>query len=400
MIILSTLDGSYTTTHPRTIYLQKKTEMLRNYSKESQIDRTEYNESKQQLKKCIKDTKGSFLRKALSARQPKVVWKTVNQILKKQHKRIKHDPSALNQHFCTLASRLTNKENAGTANTAFIESLPANDNHNSFKIQHTDYYEVRKILLNLKNDCSTGYDNIPVKYLKPVDKMVFPNAWKVARICPVPKVENPNEIIDYRPISVLPVLSKVYERVILNQLCDFIDNQSLINDTQSGYRKGHSTTTILMKFRDDIQKAMNKSEITLAVLIDYSKAFDTVHHETLLQKLHEMNFTKESLMIIHDYLCDRKQFVQVDDNKSNTLPVHFGVPQGSILGPVLFNLYVMDLSQNVNSNCTQYADDTILYQHCKVKKLTTCAKSLENDLQQLSDWSNQQNFLFNDLLFN
>ena len=101
-----------------------------------------------------------------------------------------------------------------------------------------------------------------------IDQEIFPKQWKISRVCPIPKTDNPTSIKDYRPISVLSVLSKVYERVILNQLCSFIETQNLYNINQSGFRKGHSTNTLLLKLRDDIRTAMNRSEVTLSILID------------------------------------------------------------------------------------------------------------------------------------
>ena len=125
---------------------------------------------------------------------------------------------------------------------------------------------------SLKSDCSSGHSNIPVLYLKPVvhiintsiDQEIFPKQWKISRVCPIPKTENLISMKDYRPISVLSVLSKVYERVILNQLCSFIETQNLYNINQSGFRKGHSTNTLLLKLRDDIRTAMNGSEVTVS----------------------------------------------------------------------------------------------------------------------------------------
>ena len=105
-----------------------------------------------------------------------------------------------------------------------------------------------------------------------IDNRVFPTTWKIARVCPVPKVDHAKDVTEFRPISILCILSRVYERVI-SQLCHFLEVKAKYNHTQSGFRKGHSTTTLLLKLRDDIQRAMNTSEVTLGILLDYSKAF-------------------------------------------------------------------------------------------------------------------------------
>ena len=199
-------------------------------------DRKNYQVTQNKLKKTIKTTKATFLRKAMSSKNPKEVWSTVNRILTKQQTRIKQHPSDLDNHFTTLASKLTDKENA-PSNQPDISSMQ--ENSNGFKIQHTNYDQIKKIILGLKYDCSGGYDNIPVRFIKPVsdhlispllhiinnsiDKKFFPNSWKIARVCPIPRVDQPTSVKDFRPISVLPILLKVYERVILKKLSNFIE---------------------------------------------------------------------------------------------------------------------------------------------------------------------------------
>ena len=149
--------------------------------------------------------------------------------------------------------------------------------------------------------------------------------------------------------------------------------------------------------RDEIRNAMNRGEITLAVMADFSKAFDTVTYKTVILKLHAQGFSKDSLRWITSYLTGRRQFVQIDDRKSEIINVTSGVPQGSILGPVLFNLYVNDLAgklpETVKSH--QYADDTTMYAHCKPKELQLCESDMQRALNDLHSWSIETNLTLN-----
>ena len=153
----------------------------------------------------------------------------------------------------------------------------------------------------------------------------------------------PVKLKDCRPVSILLILSKFYERVVLEQITNFIEKKLIYHHSQSGYRKNHSTATLLAKQRDDIKEAMKSSEITLAVFTDYSKAFDTIDFSVLIKKMHTLNFSKRFLYWIFSYLTDRRHFLQIDSNISNILYINFGVPQGSLLGPVLFNLCLVDM---------------------------------------------------------
>ena len=190
-------------------------------------------------------------------------------------------------------------------------------------------------------------------------------------------------------------MSKVFERVILTQLCNYIEVEASYNLTQSGFRKGHSTSTLLLKLRDDIKCAMNTSEVTLGVLLDFSKAFDTIDHLTLLQKLYKMNYSVKASKLIQSYISERRQYVQIDDKTSSTQLNNFGVPQSSIC-PVLFNLFIVYIIDNISCNSLQYADDTTLYQPCKLKNLQNCIEKLESDLKTVSDWAVQNSLVFND----
>ena len=148
---------------------------------------------------------------------------------------------------------------------------------------------------------------------------MFSSSWKIGRISPIPKISEPIENSDFRPVSVLSILSKVFERLVLSQLVEYIEEHSLYKETMSGFRKGHSTIAVLLKLKDDILRAMKKGEITLAVFTDYSKAFDTFHYskafdfQVLLNKFHRIGFSKDFFIWIYSYLDGRQQFVQIDD---------------------------------------------------------------------------------------
>ena len=143
------------------------------------------------------------------------------------------------------------------------------------------------------------------------------------RAFPVPKIDNSINEKDFQPISILQVLSKIHEKLILKKLSDYIERTSIYNSTLSGLRKGHSTQTILLKFRDDIQKALNKNEMTMSVFIDYSKAFGTIQHQTLIKKLANVNLN--SIKIILSYLCNRQQMIKNPHIDQYTLGFHRAV---------------------------------------------------------------------------
>ena len=272
-------------------------------------------------------------------------------------------------------------------------------------------------LKKLRSDCSCGPDGIPVKFIKIVadhlasplthilnnfiSRRMFPSAWKVARISAIPKCSAPKDTKDLRPISILPVLSKIYERLALGQMEQFVSTgpTRVSKDTVCAYRKGHSTTTALLAMKDDIACAMKRGEVTMIVLADFSKAFafDTVAFETVLKKLHALGFSKSFLMWISSYLTGRRQFVQIDEKTSSLLDVTFGVPQGSVLGPVLFNLYVNDLSERLGDfvKCQQYADDTIIYTTDKPAHIKDCERRLQEAVNLLKSWSSECNLSLN-----
>ena len=164
---------------------------------------------------------------------------------------------------------------------------------------------------------------------------------------------------------------------------------------RSGYRKNHSTITILIKLRDDIECAMKSGKVTLAVSVDFPKAFDTIDFNITIHKLHSLHFSKNFLHLILNYLSNRSHFVEIDSRCSNLSYSKFGAPQGSILGPVSFNSCVPDMKNCVPSYaCLQYADDSTIYRHCQAKDIRFCANILTSGLSNMLTWSSNNNLAF------
>ena len=199
-----------------------------------------------------------------------------------------------------------------------------------------------------------------------------------------------NDMDNYRPISVLPTISKVLERVVHTQLYDFLAKEKLLSPYQCGFRKGHSTELAVLSFTDSIRRSMDQGLLTGAVFIDLRKAFDTVDHDLLLEKLTKgYGVTGKELGWFKDYLTDRRQVVTVQSTLSDPCDVAFGVPQGSILGPLLFVLFINDLP--TIANILLYADDAVIF--AAHKDIKILEETLNDELNEVNKWT-LSNFLF------
>ena len=339
----------------------------------------------------------------------KKMWEGINQIIynrKQGHspKRVvnvkdnddnltnsKQTAEVFNNFFTTIASNIKSK--IRSSKKLFNDYLPAPNPCNA--------NDIIKLIKSLKPGKSIGPNSISIQLLKELKDVlsyplthlfnlslsqgIFPDAFKVAKVIPIFKSGERTNQSNYRPISLLSNLGKLLEKVVHIQLSDFFEHEKLLYELQFGFRLKTSTNHALISIVDKIQSNIEKGLISCGKFVDLQKAFDTVDHSILISKLSNYGVRGKALIWFHSYLTDRKQFVYVNNIYSKTEFITDGVPQGSILGPLLFIIFINDLHLAIPySKVHHFADDTnLLLSNKSLKKLTL---NINHDLTCLCEW--------------
>ena len=307
--------------------------------------------------------------------------------------------NAFNNYFAKVAINI--QSSIRFSKKKYYDYLPPL-NIESFFLTPTDSTEVSNIIFSLNQNKSDGPNSIPIKILKLLNKDIsdqlailfnqsfssgiFPSILKTSKIIPIYKKKGSKlECSNYRPISLLSNIDKILERLMYNRLYNFLEKKEIIFSLQFGFRQKYSTAHTLIHLTDKISREIDKGNYACGIFVDFQKAFDTVDHHILLKKLEYYGVRGISNKWFALYLSNRKQFVSINGYKSNLADVKCGVPQDSILGPLLFLIYINDLHAAImHSEVHHFADDTNLL------NFNSCVKSIKKqvnyDLKNLSNW--------------
>ena len=366
-------------------------------------DWTLYKRLRNRCTEMIRSAKSMFHKTLLceNAKNPRKFWQCIKSIIPTKSQKstssavpfIEYEP---NDSTTFMKSRAQSKENifckffSNAAKSLKERFIPLTDfiwkppplipsrTNKTFTMKYVSKVFIENQLKKLKRHKATGIDNLPTCLLKdsasiiarPLSHLInlsiktstVPTEWKVARVNPLHKSGNTTNPDNYLPISILPVLSKIMEKAIHSQLIEYLETNSLITNRQFGYRSNHSTELAATLLLDKIRKDVDTCNMVGAVFVDLSKAFDTIGHSILLSKLRAHGILQNELAWFRDYLFNRRQIVSYDGILSDPEPVVCGVPQGSILGPLMFLIFFNDFDESLQySNSIMFADNTVIY---------------------------------------
>ncbi len=376
------------------------------------------------MNKLIKKCKSDYYIDLISKNKgdSNALWKTLNEITSRKssapitcieidgtpHTDVNSIVEGLNSHFSSIGSKLAALIKSRFGIICLDSTLSSvNDTPNllssGFTFENINEQFICRNLRALKTNKAIGLDRVSARLLKdsanvlaPVLTNIFnrslasstyPDIWKCGKVTALFKTGDRTDPNNYRPITVLPIVSKILEKAAHSQIYNYLQENKLLSSSQFGFRPKSSTEIALVNFTDSILENMDKGLITGVVSIDLTKAFDTVDHGILYSKLKVAGFADTSVDWIKSYLTHRTQITAIGNVYSTAKPVHIGVPQGSVLGPLLFIIYVNDVPLCIrHCNISLYADDTVIYLSCS--DVSELEDKLNSDLTSLSRWLN------------
>uniref|UniRef100_A0A8C6TJ76 Reverse transcriptase domain-containing protein n=1 Tax=Neogobius melanostomus TaxID=47308 RepID=A0A8C6TJ76_9GOBI len=351
----------------------------------------------------------------------KKVWETINKITgrgtNKDSEVVLQIESQLVKDPATVAMEFNNffKDSVSEISQLFIlhenVTYPVNESSPIFTMAEINETEVASIIKGLKNSKAKDVYGIDANFIKahkdilvcPITRMInmsirhsiVPTAWKVATITPIFKSGNKNNVNNYRPISILPIISKILEKWVAKQLTTHLDKgHTPLHPMQFGFRAKYSTESAINLFLEKVKHDLDYCPVVGAVFLDLKRAFDTVDHQILLSRLTKFNFSEQAVSWMKSYLSTRTHCVTVSGIKSTFLNCEVGVPQGSILGPILFSLYINDLPNICPHFHTQlYADDAVIFTNAKSN--SEVSEKLTSAMCCIDEWLSKSCLLLN-----
>ena len=320
---------------------------------------------------------------------------------------VKNIADKFNEYFTEIGPSLASE--IDVSNKSPFNTYLTSPCTSSFHFQYTNPSGILKIIQGLKPKTSAGYDHLSSKVLKDIADIVstplsiiinqslcsgiFPSKLKIAKVFPLFKKGDIQLFGNYRPISLLSSVSKVFEKAAYGQLYEYSSSHALFYDSQYGFRKYHSTELAALELVDRIHKEIDENKIPFSVFLDLSKAFDTLDHDILLHKLQYYGITGTALDWFRSYLTERYQYVDYNGASSSMKLLTTGVPQGSILGPLLFIIYMNDIhTVSDNLNFILYADDTTFtsplcsFTYGGYHDINRVSTLINSEITKISEW--------------